>query len=137
MIGKSSVVWFGLACIASAILYHTSYRVQAESERLASINRQIVAEQDAIQVLRAEWAYLNDPARIERLMAQHTKLQPIKAAQIVGFDALPEKQPAAPLVAAAPAPAPGHKPAAVAGAAQLPHPMQVAQLNTPKLTARR
>lgn len=91
MIGKSTIAWIALASLASVILYQTSYEVQAQSERLAQVNRQIVAEQDAIQVLKAEWAYLNDPVRLERLVAQHLLMQPLQAAQIVTLDAIPEK----------------------------------------------
>ena len=101
MIGKSTIVWICLATMASGILYHTSYRVQEQAERLSSINRQIVAEQEAIQVLKAEWAYLNDPIRMERLVAGHTVLQPVKLEQMVTLDAIPEKLPADALVAEA------------------------------------
>ena len=103
MIGKSTIVWVCLATVASGILYHTSYRVQEQAERLSSINRQIVAEQEAIQVLKAEWAYLNDPVRLERLVAQHTELKPVRVAQMVTLDAIPEKLPEGVLVAEAPA----------------------------------
>lgn len=113
MIGKSTIVWIGLACLASGILYQTSYEVQEQEEQLARLNRQIVAEQEAIQVLKAEWAYLNDPTRIERLVAEHLILQPTKGAQIVALDAIPQVDPM--LVASlptSPVPArkPGHKP---------------------------
>ncbi|HYC04268.1 MAG TPA: hypothetical protein VED40_13300 [Azospirillaceae bacterium] len=117
MIGKSTIVWVCLATVASGILYHTSYRVQEQAERLSSINRQIVAEQEAIQVLKAEWAYLNDPARLERLVAQHTALKPVQVAQMVTLDAIPEKLPEGVLVAEAPAaaaPAPRTQVAAAA-----------------------
>ena len=126
MIGKSSLIWFALACLASAILYHTSYQVQAEADRLASLRRQIGQQQQSIQVLKAEWAYLNDPKRIERLAAEHTALKPIKGTQIAGFEALPARpgqplQAPATMLAQAPAAAPAAsgagKPAAVALAA--------------------
>lgn len=108
MIGKSTIVWIALACTASGILYQTSYRVQEQEERLSRLNRQIVAEQEAIQVLKAEWAYLNDPDRLEKLAAEHLVLQPTKAEQIVSLDQIPLKTPA--LVAEAPLPS-GRKPA--------------------------
>ncbi|WP_119677855.1 cell division protein FtsL [Indioceanicola profundi] len=91
MIGKSILIWIGLAGTASVILYQTSYRVQEQADELAKLNRQIVAEQEAIQVLRAEWAYLNDPVRLERLVAEHTVLGPTKVEQIVTLDQLPLK----------------------------------------------
>ncbi|TWB73435.1 hypothetical protein FBZ87_105358 [Nitrospirillum amazonense] len=112
MIGKSTLVWLCLATVASGILYHTSYRVQEEQEHLASLNRQIAQEQQSIQVLRAEWAYLNDPTRLERLATEHSTLRPTKAEQMVALAAVPVKPeapapvPGAPADQAKPVPAP-------------------------------
>ncbi|MEA1650302.1 hypothetical protein UAJ10_14930 [Nitrospirillum sp. BR 11164] len=115
MIGKSTLVWLCLATVASGILYHTSYRVQEEQEHLASLNRQIAQEQQSIQVLRAEWAYLNDPTRLERLATEHSTLRPTKAEQMVALAAVPVKPEAPAPVPGAPAdqakPAPGAAPA--------------------------
>ncbi|MBB6249844.1 cell division protein FtsL [Nitrospirillum iridis] len=104
MIGKSTLVWLCLATVASGILYHTSYRVQEEQEHLSSLNRQIQQERQSIQVLRAEWAYLNDPTRLERLATEHSTLRPTKAAQMVALAAIPDR-PEAP-AQAVPTPAP-------------------------------
>ncbi|ASG21115.1 cell division protein FtsL [Nitrospirillum viridazoti] len=112
MIGKSTLVWLCLATVASGILYHTSYRVQEEQEHLASLNRQIAQEQQSIQVLRAEWAYLNDPTRLERLATEHSTLRPTKAEQMVALAAVPVKPetptpvPGVPADQAKPVPAP-------------------------------
>lgn len=126
MIGKSTVAWIALASIASVILYQTSYEVQAQAERLTHLNRQIVAEQDAIQVLKAEWAYLNDPARLEKLVAQHLLLQPMQANQIVALDAIPAKPADGEmLLSSLTVPTPGRKP--VRHDRSAPSAMQVAE----------
>jgi cell division protein FtsL len=70
-------------------LYHLKQRVQAAERRLASVNQSIVQDRQAIHVLRAEWAYLARPSRLERLAARHLKLEPIKPSQIRAFDELP------------------------------------------------
>lgn len=106
MIGKSTIVWIAVSCVASGVLYQTSYKAQEQERELARLNRAILAEQDAIQVLKAEWAYLNDPARLERLSAEHLMLQPTKAAQIVTLADIPAKMPEAPPYS----PIPGRKP---------------------------
>lgn len=67
----------------SAALFHISYGVETLEDRLAGLNRQIVAEQEAIRVLRAEWAYLNRPDRLADLAAAHTELTPMKPDQII------------------------------------------------------
>lgn len=89
MNGKHALIWLGLAAVAGAVLFETSYEVQEMEEQLASLNRQIVHEQEAIQVLRAEWSFLNDPTRLENLARAHTELRPAEARQFVSLDMVP------------------------------------------------
>lgn len=123
MIGKSTIVWIAVSCVASGVLYQTSYKAQEQERELARLNRAILAEQDAIQVLRAEWAYLNDPARLERLSSEHLMLQPTKAAQIVTLADIPAKVPEAPPYT----PIPGRKPGS-------PRPEALPRVEAPKTT---
>lgn len=91
MIGKSTIIWVGLAAIASGNLYQTSYRVQEESDKLAVLNRQIVSEQESIQILKAEWAHLNDPARLEPKVAEYMLLVPVRASQMAALSEVPAR----------------------------------------------
>ena len=110
MLRKTDFLLIGLAAFAGAFLFQTSYRVQNLKEEKLTLERQIVAEQDGIQVLRAEWSFLNDPARLEQLASTYLQaLKPITATQIAGFDALPARPATMPAslngAPAAPAPA--------------------------------
>ncbi|MEI8393761.1 MAG: hypothetical protein WCF85_03430 [Rhodospirillaceae bacterium] len=105
MLRKSDLVWLSVAAFAGVSLFHTSYRVQGLRDELAGMERQIGAENDGIQVLKAEWSFLNDPARLEQLAANHLTLKPITATQISGFDALPIRS-TAPISVSAPQPVP-------------------------------
>lgn len=107
MIGKSTIVWIVVSCAASGILYQTSYKAQEQERELGRLNRAIIAEQEAIQVLKAEWAYLNDPTRLEKLSAEHLLLQATGAAQIATLADLPAKDPNQPPPFT---PIPGRKP---------------------------
>ncbi|MGQ9365402.1 cell division protein FtsL [Azospirillum sp. ST 5-10] len=95
---KTALFWLGLAAVAGGVLFETSYDVQELEEQLASLNRKIVQEQEAIQVLKAEWSFLNDPSRLESLARAHLNLGPTDARQFVAsIEALPfRSQPAAP-----------------------------------------
>lgn len=110
MIRKSVIFWVGLTSAASAVLYQTSYRVQGMEEKLAGVHRSILAEQDAIQVLKAEWSFLNEPARLEKLARHHLPLQSTAGEQVTALDAGPTRlallAPMPPRPVAAPAPAP-------------------------------
>ena len=68
--------WLGLMIVSSVALYHTSDRVNALDQQLKSINAQISTEQENMHVLKAEWVYLANPARIEAAAHRHLALQP-------------------------------------------------------------
>ncbi|PWC54290.1 hypothetical protein [Azospirillum sp. TSO22-1] len=98
MKGKSALVWLGLAGAAGAVLFQTSYTVQNREEQLATLNRKIIAEQEAIQILKAEWSYMNDPSRLETLARTHLSLRPTDARQFVASaEIIPMRPAPAPL----------------------------------------
>lgn len=88
----SLVFWLGCAALAGGALFHTSYRVQALEETLSDLNREIIREQEHIQVLNADWSYLNDPSRLEQLATRHLPLQPTEVAQLAELGILPSRQ---------------------------------------------
>ena len=65
------------------------HRVQALEAELRGRERTILATQEAIHVLRAEWAYLTRPERLAALNQRHFRLVPPAAAQIIALDDLP------------------------------------------------
>ncbi len=72
-------------------LYHVKYETQAEQREMRRLTAELAIEQDAIQVLRAEWSLLNQPERLEDLVKRHTNLQPLAPAQIVTLADLPAR----------------------------------------------
>jgi cell division protein FtsL len=73
---SSLLFWLGLTIAASLMLYHTSDRVTELDQQLRSLNNQISAEQESIHVLKAEWVYLANPARIEAEAQHYLGLHP-------------------------------------------------------------
>jgi len=90
---SSLLFWLGCAALAGGVLFHTSYRVQGLKERLADLNREIIREQEHTQILNADWSYLNDPSRLERLASQHLPLQPTDVVQLGRIEVVPMRQP--------------------------------------------
>lgn len=82
--------WFTLTIVVSVGLYDTSYRVQDLRGQLRTINAKIEAEQRNLHVLKAEWGYLTNPARIEMAARKHLKLSPTATTQIARLDDLRE-----------------------------------------------
>jgi hypothetical protein len=67
MKGTSLVVWVCLAGAASFALFNITFKVEQLEGELKQLNRDVLKEQNAVHVLRAEWGYLNRPDRIEAL----------------------------------------------------------------------
>ncbi len=73
---------------ASYALYRMKYEATDYSRQVIDLREEIAAERDLINVLEAEWSYLNEPQRIQRLADQYLELQTLDARQIVTFQEL-------------------------------------------------
>jgi cell division protein FtsL len=94
MIRASSVLfWFGLVIVTSLALYRTSDQVHALNLQLRDINTSIDSERQGIHVLKAEWVYLANPARVETAAKKHLALRPTTASQVVSLKSLAEALP--------------------------------------------
>ena len=89
MKGKSAIFWIGLAGVTGFFLFQTSHETQLLEEKLARLNGKIMREQETIQILRADWGYLNELGRIETLARNHLSLQPIGAPQLMTLAQVP------------------------------------------------
>ena len=82
------------ALVGSAIYaYSIKYRTMFHAETVASLKADIKKEQDKIGLLRADWANLTRPERVQALAEKLTRLQPLQLSQIVPVDALPSRAP--------------------------------------------
>jgi cell division protein FtsL len=77
----------GSAVYAYTIKYETIYR----AEQINKLKHEIQAERDAIGVLRAEWAHLARPERIQELATKYLDLQPLSLTEIVSANAIVDK----------------------------------------------
>ena len=72
-------------------LYNLKAQVEDQEKELARVQRAIEDERDSIQVLRAEWSYLNHPERLRRLAVARIELQPVAARQMASFERLAQR----------------------------------------------
>lgn len=91
----ATLLWALLAAGAGTSLFMLKYEVQAQEQRLSSLRKDIVETQESIHVLKAEWSYLNDPARLREQAERHLGLHPLKPSQIVTIASLPMAEPKA------------------------------------------
>ena len=89
MIRLGTLLWLALVTLAGFSLFQLKYRVQGQEQELARLFHQIQGDRDQIQILRAEWAHLNDPHRLAELARRYLDLAPVAGVQIVRFSALP------------------------------------------------
>jgi hypothetical protein len=83
------------ALVAAAIdVYKIKFESTVRAERAAKLGAEIRRERDTIAALRAEWAQLDNPARIQVLAHRHLALKLLDPAQIEPLDRLPERPPA-------------------------------------------
>lgn len=69
--------------------YRENYRTQAAISEMAQIQREIALLRDDLGVLRAEWSYLNRPARLRELVDmnfERLQLVPLAPGQTVDLD---------------------------------------------------
>ena len=77
-----TVFIYALSALVGALLLHTSQSVQQEETQIAEISSGVSREKESIRVLRTEWAYLNNPSRLEKLARQYLNLSPSDPGQI-------------------------------------------------------
>jgi len=77
--------------LAAAYVYDIKFESTLQAERVAKLRGEIRRERDAVAALRAEWAKLDSPARIQELAQRHLKLQALDARQFDNLAALPER----------------------------------------------
>lgn len=83
MIRPGVLVWIGAIVLMAVTLFLITYEVQSVEKEIAALNREAVAEEEAIHVLRAEWSYLNRPERLASLAERHLGLQAVAPAQLI------------------------------------------------------
>ena len=79
--------------LAAAYVYDIKYQSTLRAERVAKLRHDIRRERDAIASLRAEWARLGNPRRIQTLAQRHLELKPFQTSQMDSFDNLPMRPP--------------------------------------------
>ncbi len=78
---------------SAAYVYGVKYQTIYASEQLVKTRHLIAKEKDAINLLRAEYAHLSRPDRIQELADAKLGMQPLALAQIATVAELPVAQP--------------------------------------------
>jgi len=81
---KKMFVTVFMIMLASTVfgLFHIQNKVKNLKKDLVEVHRQLAEDKAVIHVLNAEWAYLNEPARIKKLANKYLSLEHTKVAQV-------------------------------------------------------
>jgi hypothetical protein len=78
---------------AAAYVYRIKMESTSRTERVLRLNAEVREQRDAIAALRAEWARLDAPLRLQGLAERHLTLKPITATQFDSLKSLPDRPP--------------------------------------------
>jgi hypothetical protein len=81
----------GALILAASFVYKIKFDSTLQAERVAKLAGELRRERDAIATLRAEWAKLDTPGRIQGLASRHLALRPVVPTQFDSLDRLPER----------------------------------------------
>jgi hypothetical protein len=83
----------GMLVFAAAYVYRIKMESTSRTERVLRLNAEIREQRDAIATLRAEWAKLDAPLRLQGLAERHLQLKPLVASQYDQLKNVPERPP--------------------------------------------
>lgn len=92
-----NILVIGALIMAASYVYKIKFDSTLQAERVAKLRLELRRERNAIAILRAEWAKLDTPGRIQGLADRHlTNLRAVETNQFDTLDRLPERPSSAP-----------------------------------------
>ena len=82
MIRHTTVLAIFIVAVMGVALFYLKHEVTNLEDELKSLNQSIIAEQEAVHVLKAEWSHLNDVGRLKKLSMRHLELRPTDPSQL-------------------------------------------------------
>ncbi len=86
MIRPTRIVGLGVLAATLVGLYQMKSAVEVRDKELTQVRRAVAEEKETVQVLRAEWSYLNQPERLTRLARTQGTLKPLSGAQLSSLE---------------------------------------------------
>lgn len=89
MIRLSMIIWVAVVAVSAFALYSVKFKVQTIRTQIADVSQQLEMERESMNVVAAEWAYLNRPDRLQKLAASYLKTEEVTVEQIAEVTAIP------------------------------------------------
>ena len=82
---RPTLLFVAITAGVGLCLFQLKYQVMNLEKDHNRIRKTIRETNESIHVLKAEWAYLNDPRRLQDLCERHLTISPIKGSQLVSL----------------------------------------------------
>lgn len=99
MFRTQDVALIALMVATAGGTYKIKHDAQVSLKQITQLQRDIRFEEDSMELLKADWSLLTQPARLQKLAENYgseLSLAPLNAHQIVGLADIPLKPPAPP-----------------------------------------
>ncbi|WP_035267247.1 hypothetical protein [Ahrensia sp. 13_GOM-1096m] len=88
-----NLLFLGLVIAAATWTYQVKHEAEVKLTEIRELKNKIALERETIELLKADWAFLSHPARLEKLAKRYEQelgLQVTEADQIISADELPD-----------------------------------------------
>lgn len=92
MIRLSTILWVITIALSAFGLYSVKFQVQTIRSQIADVSHELDMERESLNVVAAEWAYLNRPDRLEKLAATYLSSKEVGVDQVADVQAIPFPQ---------------------------------------------
>lgn len=82
---RSTFLFVFIAVGVGLGLFQLKYQVMTLEQDYRHIRKNIRETDESIHILKAEWAHLNDPKRLQALSEQYLEISPIRGSQMVSL----------------------------------------------------
>lgn len=92
MIRMLNLILLGTTLVALVAVYAIKFQAEGTAREKASLERKIAEQQSDLSILRADWAYVNQPGYVEPIIKRHAeelKLAQIGSDQFIRIEDLP------------------------------------------------
>jgi hypothetical protein len=99
MLRSIDVVMIGLLLGGAAFTFKVKHDSEVAIEKVTKLQNEIKAEQEAIDILKADWSLLNDPKRLQALVQRYQEqlgIEQLDPQAIGSFAEIPIKPPQLP-----------------------------------------
>lgn len=86
---RSNVFLLTFAFLLGVVNYMVKQHVISKEKEFKAIQTEIKHLNESIHIFTAEWSYLNEPSRLQKLVESHLKASPMKGVQLVSLNKLP------------------------------------------------